>query len=112
MPATIQKRELCLQSKREVRGDFAAERTMHHVRSRLRRSLYPQLRRVQCEFHDGVLTLRGVVNSYFIRQLAYAHVANVDGVEAVIDRLDVRENLPRSIKGYKPHAAQSSGITN
>jgi hypothetical protein len=31
---------------------------------RLRLLSYPQLRRIACEFHEGVLTLRGVVGSY------------------------------------------------
>jgi osmotically-inducible protein OsmY len=57
---------------------------------RLRLLSYPQLRRIACEFHEGVLTLRGVVGSYFLKQVAHRTVKTVIGVEVVADRLEVR----------------------
>lgn len=66
------------------------ERVLQEVDSRLRHSSYPQLWRIRCEYHEGVLTLRGVVGSYFMRQIASASVADVHGVEEVSDRLEVR----------------------
>ncbi len=56
---------------------------------RLRRLSYPQLRRIMCEFHEGVLTLRGVVGSYFLKQMAHHTVKDLIGVEVVADRLEV-----------------------
>jgi len=38
--------------------------------ARLRQSPYPEVRRVSCDFHDGVLTLRGRVSSYHMKQMA------------------------------------------
>jgi osmotically-inducible protein OsmY len=57
---------------------------------RLRHSSYPQLWRITCEFFEGVLTLRGVVGSYFIKQLAHAAVFDVVGVDEVANRLEVQ----------------------
>jgi osmotically-inducible protein OsmY len=57
---------------------------------RLRRSGYHQLRRITFDFHEGVLTLRGIVSSFFLKQLAHALVANVEGVDEVANRLEVR----------------------
>jgi len=38
--------------------------------SRLRNSGYQELRLVSCDFHEGVLTLRGQVSSFFLKQVA------------------------------------------
>ena len=37
--------------------------------SRLRRSRYQPVQCVSCEFHEGVLTLRGRVSSYYLKQI-------------------------------------------
>lgn len=42
-----------------------------------------------CEFHEGVLTLRGRLPSYYLKQLAQTVVATVDGVTQVDNRIDV-----------------------
>jgi hypothetical protein len=62
--------------------------------SRLRASLYPELRRVRCDFHEGVLTLRGRVSSFYITQLAQALAARIPGVEEVVNRIEVTEAAP------------------
>jgi hypothetical protein len=38
--------------------------------ARLLNSPYLELRRVSCEFHEGVLTLRGNVPRYYLKQIA------------------------------------------
>ena len=45
----------------------------------LRRCGYHQLRRITFDFHEGALTQRGIVSSFFLKQLAQAQVANIDG---------------------------------
>ena len=50
---------------------------------------FSELNSIVCEFHEGVLTLRGKVNSFFLRQVAYSAVTQVPGVEEVCDRLEV-----------------------
>jgi osmotically-inducible protein OsmY len=59
--------------------------------SRLRASSYPELRFVRCDFHEGVLTLRGRVPSFYTTQLAQTLAADVPGVEEVVNRIEVQE---------------------
>jgi len=63
---------------------------------RLRGSSYRELREVACEFHADVLTLRGRVGSYFVKQMAHVLVADVGGVTTVANRLDVGVMTVRS----------------
>jgi osmotically-inducible protein OsmY len=74
----------------DVLSVVGRNRILSEADSRLRRLSYPQLWKIICEFHEGVLTLRGAVNSYFLKQLAFATVASVNGVQEVSDRLEVR----------------------
>ena len=55
----------------------------------MRRSGYSELRRVACDFQDGVLTLRGRVFSYHLKQLAQALVLELKGVRELDNRLEV-----------------------
>ena len=55
----------------------------------LRKSAYFELRNVSCEFSGGVLTLRGRVPSYHLKQLAQASVADVPGVIEIHNRVEV-----------------------
>lgn len=55
----------------------------------LRRSSYFELRDVACDFSGGILTLRGRVPSYHLKQLAQASVADVPGVVEVHNRVEV-----------------------
>ena len=55
----------------------------------LRQSSYFELRDVACEFSGGILTLRGRVPSYHLKQLAQASVADVPGVVEVHNRVEV-----------------------
>lgn len=61
---------------------------------RLRHSSNPQLWEIECDYHEGVLTLRGVVGSALIRDLAHAAVVDLKGVDEVADRLEVRSFRP------------------
>ncbi len=56
----------------------------------LRHSSYPQLRKIRCEFDEGVLMLHGVVGSYFLKQLAHLAVVDVVGVQEIANQLEVR----------------------
>ncbi len=55
----------------------------------LRKSNYHQLTRVDCDFHAGVLTLRGTVSSYYLKQIAQSRVRRIPGVESIVNRLQV-----------------------
>ena len=59
------------------------------AQSRLRRSGYHELHLVSCEFHEGVLTLRGRVSSFHLKQVAQTLIRDLDGAEEVNNRLEV-----------------------
>ena len=67
---------------------------------RLRNSLYAAVRTLSCDFHAGVLTLRGRLPTYYLKQIAQTVIGELDGVleiangvevVRVTDRLDGRE---------------------
>lgn len=66
---------------------------------RLRESSYAALRLVRCDFHEGVLTLRGNVPSYHQKQVAQSLVQSLDEVLEVSNRLEV---VPGSGSPRKP----------
>jgi len=59
------------------------------AQSRLRNSGYHALRLVSCDFHEGVLTLRGQVPSFYLKQVAQELILRLDGAEEVNNRLEV-----------------------
>jgi osmotically-inducible protein OsmY len=62
----------------------------------LRHSSYYELRDIACDFSGGILTLRGCVPSYHLKQLAQASVIDVPGVVEVHNRVEVSSpRLPR-----------------
>jgi osmotically-inducible protein OsmY len=71
----------------------------------LRRSAYFELRNVSCDFSGGVLTLRGRVPTYYLKQLAQASVADVPGVIEVHNRVEVTTSREanNSGTGWKEH---------
>lgn len=59
------------------------------ARAALRRSSYFELRGISCEFSGGVLTLRGHVPTYHLKQIAQASVVDVPGVVEVHNLIEV-----------------------
>jgi osmotically-inducible protein OsmY len=72
---------------------FAALREREEIEAiaetRLRRSGYPELRNVSCRFFEGVLTLRGGVPSWYLKQVAQSLVLPIEGVQELNNRLEV-----------------------
>ena len=70
------------------------------VRRKILASPYAELRRMGFEYRDGVLTLRGVVKSFYLKQLAQALAMKMEGVDVVNNRLvvvnDTAERKTRS----------------
>ena len=62
--------------------------------SRLRQSSYREVRCVTCEFHEGVLTLRGRVPTFYLKQVAQSLVLRMEGAEEINNRVEV-ESYPR-----------------
>ncbi|MBX3438234.1 MAG: BON domain-containing protein [Planctomycetaceae bacterium] len=47
---------------------------------------------VACEYHEGVLVLRGRVTCYYHKQVAQTVAASISGVEQVINNVEVVRN--------------------
>lgn len=60
---------------------------------RLQRSPYLSHRRLRCSFREGVLTLDGRVSSYYLRQMAWALVADLEGIAEFVDRIEVANEV-------------------
>jgi osmotically-inducible protein OsmY len=67
----------------------AGSATLELVQRRLRESSYYYLRTINCAFDEGVLTLRGRVPSYYLKQTVQALAEKVEGVQQVINLVDV-----------------------
>ena len=61
------------------------------VEKRLRESMYVALRTVSCHFKDGLLTLRGIVPTFYVKQVILSLVEDLesDGVKRINDEIDV-----------------------
>src|SRR4051794_34531143 len=59
------------------------------VNLRLRDSSYYYLRCISCAYDEGVLTLRGRVPTFYLKQTAQALAGKVDGVRQIINLVDV-----------------------
>jgi osmotically-inducible protein OsmY len=63
--------------------------------SRLRRHPHLALKNVSCDLGHGVLVLRGQVPTYYLKQMAYAAVADLAGVLKIVNQVDVGEKCAR-----------------
>lgn len=61
----------------------------HCAQERLRDSSFVSIRRLTCDVHEGMLTLRGRLPSFYTKQVALNLVADVEGVEEITDRVEV-----------------------
>jgi osmotically-inducible protein OsmY len=64
-------------------------RVVDLVQRRLRESSYYYLRTITCAFDEGVLTLRGRVPSYYLKQTVQVLAEKVEGVQQVVNLVDV-----------------------
>jgi osmotically-inducible protein OsmY len=73
--------------------DVSFSASPSHIRegaeSRLRSNGYLAMKNVSCDYENGILTLRGCVPSYFLKQMAQTAVARMPGVERVINDIVV-----------------------
>ena len=66
-----------------------ATRTVDLAQSILRDSSYFALRRLRCRYHEGVLSISGLVHSYYMRQIAHKLLKDIEGVEIYSDQNEV-----------------------
>lgn len=64
----------------------------------LRRKGYPALHAISCRCANGVVTLHGHVPTYYLKQMAQATVAAVEGVEEIVNDIKVMEPAQRTIQ--------------
>ena len=70
-------------------GHTAASRIAQQAKQRLGGTSYQFLRFVDCCFQNGVLTLRGRVPTFYLKQMAQSVLANIEGVDRIDNRVDV-----------------------
>jgi BON domain len=59
------------------------------VERRLRESSYYYLRSIRCSHEGGVITLRGRVPTFYLKQTVQSIVEKIDGVEQVVNLVEV-----------------------
>jgi osmotically-inducible protein OsmY len=69
---------------------------------RLCGSGYAVLRDVRCEYERGVLRLSGRVASYYLKQVAQQTVADVDGMQSIINQIEVSACANAESSGPRP----------
>jgi osmotically-inducible protein OsmY len=57
----------------------------------LQRCSYRAIQTVTCQYHQGTITLRGVLSSYFFKQVAQEAVAGIQGVDRVVNEIEVAD---------------------
>jgi hypothetical protein len=57
--------------------------------ARLRASPYLPVRRLWCELEQGILFLRGAVDSFYLKQVAQEAVARVRGTTRLVNEITV-----------------------
>lgn len=68
---------------------MVATKVLDNVQRRLDESSYGFQQRLNIAYDDGVLTLRGRVPSFYLKQTAQTLAAKVDGVRQVVNLVDV-----------------------
>ena len=67
----------------------AASLLEERAEQRLRCNSYLALKNITCEIEQGTLILRGQLPTYYLKQIASTAVADLDGVERVINQIEV-----------------------
>jgi osmotically-inducible protein OsmY len=61
---------------------------------RLRGNVYLALKKISCEYGGGVLTLRGRLPSFYLKQMAQEAVSDTVGVERIDNQIEVCNARP------------------
>jgi osmotically-inducible protein OsmY len=70
------------------------------ARAVLQQSAYTEIRELSCDFNGGVLTLRGRVPTYYLKQVAQEAVADVPGVIEVCNGVEVGASSRYAAAGW------------
>lgn len=69
--------------------DHSDRAVAQRVLERLRNSSFIAIRRLTCDVHESMLTLRGRVPNFYTKQMVLSLIADVEGVEEITDRIEV-----------------------
>jgi osmotically-inducible protein OsmY len=78
-----------LQSKTAYEDDLHSAVVIEVARKSLQKSPYTAIRYVSCDYDQGVLFLRGRLNSYYQKQAAQEAVRDLEGVVQVVNQIEV-----------------------
>ena len=70
---------------------------VERAESRLRSNSYLALKNISCEFGDGVLTLRGCLPSYYLKQIAQETLAPFERIAHIDNQIAVIASGPRAV---------------
>jgi osmotically-inducible protein OsmY len=70
-------------------GLASTSRIEEGAESCLHSNSYLALKNVSCQYREGVLTLRGSLPSYYLKQVAQTAVARLDGVQRIVNEIEV-----------------------
>jgi osmotically-inducible protein OsmY len=87
----------CLMQILPLKSPATASSVAELAQRRLRESPYYFLKQIRCEYRAGVLTLRGTVPMWQLRQFAEAIVARVEGVRSIENEVEVFDPLSEPI---------------
>lgn len=62
---------------------------IHQATNRLGQSSHLFLRHLECNAEEGVIIIEGKVPSFYLKQTAQSIVQSIEGVEKVVNRLEV-----------------------
>lgn len=68
---------------------FPSDTLAEEAEKALEESGYAVLRRLRCDCSDGVISIRGRVPTYFLKQMAQAAVSRIRGVRRVNNLISV-----------------------
>jgi hypothetical protein len=81
------------------------------VSRRLRRSGYLALRDVTCEVDGESLHLQGRLPTHYLKQLAQAIVAQVEGIRFIVNLIEVTDQIRRSGSGRELSTRTNNSIS-
>jgi osmotically-inducible protein OsmY len=67
----------------------AAKRIVARAVQVLQKQLDPANRQITCEYHEGVLLLRGRLSSFYEKQLAQEALRTLEGVDQIVNKIEV-----------------------
>ncbi len=89
----------------------APPRVIEQAEGRLRRRPYRALHQVCCSYRDGVLTLRGRLPSYYLKQIAQTAVAGIEGVRRIDNQIEVAPRLPGANRARATAPRPGDGVS-